>query len=64
MPRFNGYEDINRKTFATAINVDIAQGFREYCKQRKLPMNIVLEMFMQQFQNGEINLVLKKKENK
>ncbi len=36
-----------RKGFNTSIDEDILEKFKEKCKEEKLPINVVLERFMQ-----------------
>ena len=37
--------------------------FRNYCNSSKLPMNIVVEAFMEQFADGQFSLKLVKNKN-
>jgi len=42
-----------KKAFNTSIDEEILQQFKEKCKEEKMPINIVLERFMQGYINGE-----------
>ena len=48
-----------KKAFNTSIDEEILQQFKEKCKEEKLPINIVLERFMQGYINGEFKLGMK-----
>lgn len=48
-----------KKAFNTSIDEEILQQFKEKCKEEKLPINIVLEKFMQGYINGEFKLEMK-----
>lgn len=45
-----------KKAFNTSINEEILEQFKEKCKNDKLPINIVLEKFMQGYINGDFKL--------
>ena len=47
-----------RISFNTTINEEIANDFREYCKTVNVPMNLVLEIFMTQFIQGQFTFKL------
>lgn len=44
----------------TTINKEILDSFRNYCKEINIPMNVVLETFMNQFSDGQFSLKLSK----
>ena len=46
----------NRKRFATTVDEDIVQNFKVTCVKNKLDMNEVLEILMQAYSDGVINL--------
>lgn len=46
-----------KKAFNTSIDTEILQRFRDKCKDDNLPINIVLERFMQGYADG--NFVMK-----
>ena len=48
-----------KKAFNTSIDEEILTQFKEKCKAEKLPINIVLERFMQGYINGDFNLEMK-----
>lgn len=48
--------DSSRKRFATTIDEDILQDFKVACVKSKLDMNEVLEILMQAYADGVINL--------
>lgn len=48
-----------RKAFNTSIDEEILQNFREKCKEEKLPINVVLERFMQGYANEDFKLEMK-----
>lgn len=41
-----------KKAFNTSIDADVLQSFRDKCKKENLPINIVLERFMQGYVEG------------
>lgn len=45
-----------KKAFNTSIDEEILDQFKEKCKQEKLPINIVLEKFMQGYIDGDFKL--------
>lgn len=38
------------------INKEVFDSFKDYCKELGYPMNVVLEIFMQQYANGKFEL--------
>lgn len=48
-----------KKAFNTSIDEKILDDFREKCKDEKLPINTVLELFMKGFTDGDFKLELK-----
>lgn len=42
-----------KKAFNTSIDTDILQNFKDKCKADNLPINIVLERFMQGYVEGK-----------
>lgn len=50
----------NLSAFNTTIDTDILQAFKTLCKIKSYPMNVVLELFMKQFINGEFDIYLKR----
>lgn len=44
------------KPLNTQINKDIFYDFKVKCKQRGLPLNLVIEVFMNQYANGKYHL--------
>ena len=51
---------MDRAMLNTTINKDVLDGFRSYCKNIGCPMNMVLEIFMEQFSDGQFTLKLAK----
>lgn len=49
-----------RAMLNTTINEETLVDFKAYCKELGLPMNILLESFMQQFNDGEFVLKIGK----
>lgn len=49
-----------RKTFATSIDSDISDKFKDTCETYGLKMNVVLESFMQQFSDQEFKVEIGK----
>lgn len=45
-----------RKRFTTTINEDILQDFKVACVKNRLDMNEVLEILMQAYSDGVVNL--------
>lgn len=44
--------------FSTTIRKSISDRFKETCKEMNLPMNVVLEAFMEQFSDGQFKIGL------
>lgn len=49
-----------RAMLNTTINENVLNSFRECCKNINVPMNTVLETFMEQFANGQFQFKLGK----
>lgn len=49
-----------RAMLNTTINEDVLNGFRDYCKSINIPMNTILETFMEQFTQGQFTFKLSK----
>lgn len=47
---------VKRGTLNTTINEDVLNNFKAHCKKLGLPMNMLLESFMNQFTSGEFVL--------
>ena len=45
-----------RKTFATTVEENLQNRFREVCKDKNLKINEVLEALMQAFINGKVDV--------
>lgn len=45
-----------RKAFNTSIEKKIQNEFKEKCKEENIPMNKVLEMFMERYVKGEFKI--------
>ncbi|WP_182431679.1 hypothetical protein [Clostridium sp. AF32-12BH] len=45
-----------KKAFNTSIDAEILEQFRAKCKEEKIPINIVLERFMQGYIDGNFKL--------
>lgn len=48
-----------RKAFNTSIDVEILEQFKAKCKEENIPINIVLERFMQGYINEDFKLEMK-----
>lgn len=48
-----------RKAFNTSIEEDIQNAFKEKCKLENIPMNKVLEMFMEGYINSKFVIEMK-----
>lgn len=48
-----------KKAFNTSIDEEILEQFRNKCKDEKLPINVILERFMQGYINGDFKLEMK-----
>ena len=46
--------------FGTNVPKDIADSFKAKCKSSRIPMRIMLESFMYQYNKGEFELVLRR----
>ena len=51
---------MSRKQFATSIDTDVANRFRNSCDKRGIKMNVVLEAFMNQFADDEFQVKITK----
>lgn len=49
-----------RAMLNTTIDKEVLDGFKAYCKELGLPMNILIQAFMQQFIDGEFQLKIGK----
>jgi len=45
-----------RKTFATTVDEDLQNRFKEACKDREIKINEALEALMQAFINGTVDI--------
>lgn len=48
-----------KKAFNTSIDEEILEQFREKCKEQKIPINVVLERFMQGYIDEDFKLEMK-----
>ena len=48
-----------RKAFNTSIEENVQNTFKEKCKQENIPMNKVLEMFMDGYNNNKFIIEMK-----
>ena len=52
--------DVEQRTEHVGLNLEINRevfnGYKDYCKKRGYPMNVLLESFMQQYANGRFQL--------
>ncbi len=48
-----------KKAFNTSIDEEILEQFRAKCKEEKIPINVVLERFMQGYINEDFKLEMK-----
>ena len=51
-----------RKALNTTIDEEVLNDFRDYCEYLVIPMNVVLEMFMKQFAERQLECKLVKGE--
>ncbi len=49
-----------RAVLNTTIDKGVYDGFKHYCRQRAIPMNLILELFMKQFIEGHFDVKLTK----
>ena len=47
-----------KNKFNTSIDADILQSFKDKCKEDNIPINLVLEMFMQGYAEGKFTFVM------
>lgn len=47
---------VETTAFNTTINKEVFDSFKDYCKEMGYPMNVLLEIFMQQYIKGRFNL--------
>lgn len=52
----------NKKTFNTPIDVEIAEKFRQQCKNLNVAMNTILEVFMRDFGRGKFLIGMERDE--
>ena len=52
-----------KKAFNTSIDEEILEQFRAKCKEEKLPINVVLERFMQGYVEGKFTFTMKYSDN-
>lgn len=45
-----------RSMLNTTINTEILNGFKDYCKEQGIPMNLLLELFMRDIIHGKFAL--------
>lgn len=57
-------QSIKREVFNTTVASDILAEFKANCKQAGLPMNVVIEAFMYQYNRGAFVLGFSKAENR
>lgn len=50
----------NKRALGTPVNKDIFDNFKEECKKIDIPMNVVLEIFMDEFSNGKVDIAFKR----
>lgn len=48
-----------KRAFNTSIDEEILEQFRAKCKEEKIPINVVLERFMQGYINEDFKLEMK-----
>ena len=51
--------DQMRRAFNTSVEEEIANAFKDKCKQENIPMNKVLEMFMEGYINNQFTVEMK-----
>lgn len=52
-----------KKDFATPIDSDLLENFKKKCKENGFKMNEIIEVYMNDFINGDINIVKEIKYN-
>ncbi len=52
-------KDRPRAALNTTVDKEVLEGFKKHCKTCGIPMNIVIEQFMKQFQNNEFVISMK-----
>ena len=52
-----------KKAFNTSIDTEILQKFKDKCKEENLPINIVLEKFMQGYIEGRFSFKMEYSDN-
>lgn len=57
-------DKIERGVLNTTIDKEVLDCFKAHCKAAGLPMNTVIEAFMEQFTNGEFVLKIGKSSNR
>lgn len=55
-------EKRKRKALNTTIDEEVLNDFKEYCEYLVVPMNVILEMFMRQFNDRQFDIKLAKGE--
>lgn len=52
-----------KRVMSTPINTKIADAFKSECQKINIPMNVVLEIFMDEFVNGKIDIIFKRQKD-
>lgn len=52
-------KDKPRAALNTTVDKEVLEGFKAHCKECGIPMNIIVEQFMKQFQNNEFIISMK-----
>ena len=49
-------ERVPTKALNTKVNKEVFDSFKDYCKEQGYPLNVVIEIFMNQYSNGRFHL--------
>lgn len=47
-----------KAVLSTTINADIMEAFKEKCKEDGVPMNVIIELFIKQYNSGKFEIIL------
>lgn len=53
----------NKRALGTPVDIDIFNKFKEECQKIDIPMNVVIEIFMDEFSNGKVDIAFKRNAN-
>ena len=52
-----------KRVMSTPINTKIANAFKSECQKINITMNVVIEIIMEEFANGKVDIIFKRQED-